>query len=197
MAHRTWLLLSLASVSTLLLALTPGCGGSSAPTAQVAINWSVEVGSNNTTLCPVGGGDTWSIGNPEGNPIVTAPAGGSFNGVPVTASCQVAQNGSTYRVNANAQYGNQGSLTITATITPGSGGAANWPAQTGVQATFSDGTIKEALSESDCTISFAANPNMGIAPSKIWGTLTCPTATATDGKTCQGQAEFLFESCLQ
>ena len=53
------------------------------------------------------------------------------------------------------------------------------------------------MSESDCTVTFTQNQNMGIAPSRIWGVIDCPQAAAPDGTVCDGHAEFLFESCGQ
>lgn len=194
MAHANAIFLSLLSGAALLLALAPGCSNNNAPTPQAAITWTVSPGSNSSTVCGAVN-DTWQIGNPEGNPIVTVTSGSSQNGVPITVNCDVAQNGNSYSVTANAQYGNEGSLTISGTITIGSDGK---PAQSTVTGGFNDheGLIAN-LSQSNCTVTFTQNANMGIAPSRIWGVIDCPQAAASDGTMCDGNAEFLFEGCAQ
>jgi hypothetical protein len=177
----------------------PGCNSSSNPVAEVAISTQINLGSNSATTCAVGGGVNWAIGS-FGDPIVTAEAGGTYQNIPVTASCDVSQNGSNYSVNASVKYGQEGSLTLSGTIVGQSGTANTWSPQQNITASFGGGSqtgFIETLSESNCTISFASDSNMGIAPTRIWGTVTCPTASSSDGTTCEGTAEFLFENCLQ
>ena len=141
--------------------------------------------------------DTWQIGNPEGNPVVTARSGSTYNGVPVTVNCVVAQNADRYSVTANAQYGTLRALTITGEITVGANGEPN--TATSIDGTFNDNLgLKANMSESNCAVTFTQNSNMGIAPSRVWGVIDCPqAATASGSAVCGGNAEFLFESCGQ
>jgi hypothetical protein len=199
MAYAKPLFLSLCSGAALALVVTPGCNSSSAPVAEVAISTQISLGNNSSTTCGVGGGVTWAIGS-FGDPIVTAQNGGTFSSIPVTASCDVSQNGSNYDVKASVNYGEEGSLTISGTIVGAQGSASTWPTEQNITATFGGGSQSgfiETLSESNCTISFSSDANMGIAPTRIWGSLSCPTASSSDGTTCAGTAEFLFENCLQ
>jgi hypothetical protein len=181
-------------------ASTPDAGpGTSSTPAATAIVWNVDVGANDPSVCPVGPGDTWSIGSFSGSTLVTATNGSSFDGLLVTVSCQVSQSGGTYSVVANVQYGSEGALTLSGTITTASGNPSTWPAQTNISASFSDhGGLTENLSQSTgCTVTFSQNENMGISPTRIWGYIDCPHVTSQDGKTCDGNAEFLFENCSQ
>jgi hypothetical protein len=199
MAHANAIFLSLLSGAALVLGLAPGCSNNTVPTAEVAIAWNVDIGTNGQASCPIGPGDSFTIGSFTGSTLVTAANGSTFNNIPVTVSCDVSQSGGTYSVTANVQYGNEGSLTLTGTIASASGLPSTWPAQTNVQASFNDhlGLIEDLSQNSGCTITFSQNENMGIAPSRIWGYLDCPKVTSEDGKACDANAEFLFENCQQ
>jgi hypothetical protein len=197
MAHANAIFLSLVSGAALVLGVAPGCSSSAAPAPSAAITYAVLPGTNSPTVCGVGGGVTWNVGNPEGNPIVTV-ADGSSNaaGVPITVACSVTSTSTGFHVQAQADYGNQGSFTINGAIAVAPG--ENPGPQTGVQATFTSGAqlgFTESLSGTDCTVTFTKNARMGVAASRIWGYIDCPQASATDGTTCDGSAEFLFEYC--
>ena len=98
MAHANAIFLSLVSGAALVLGLAPGCSNNAAPAEQVAIIWAVSPGTNSPTVCGAGGGDTWTIGDPEGHPIVTATS--SSAGVPVSVNCTVSPNSSGFAVTA-------------------------------------------------------------------------------------------------
>lgn len=197
MAKANATFLSVLSGAALLIGLAPGCNNNNTPPAAVALVWSVSPGQNVGKCGAVN--DTFSIGDPEANPIVTASNGSSFNGVPVTVNCDVAPNSTGYSVSANVAYGNVGTLTITGQITVGSG-VTTPGTQTGIKGNFNDhvpnGLIAN-LTDTNCTVTFKSNPNMGIAPTRIWGVIDCPNAAAQNGTVCDGNAEFLFENCGQ
>jgi hypothetical protein len=51
-----------------------------------------------------------------------------------------------------------------------------------------------------CTVTFTQNGNMGVAPSRIWGYIDCPTEgdpSQASAASCDAHAEFLFENCGQ
>jgi hypothetical protein len=198
MAHANAIFLSLVSGAALVLGLAPGCSNNTTQPAQAAIIWTVSPGTNSAAVCGSGGNDTWTIGNPEGHPIVTASNGTNFNNVPVSLSCTVSPNSTGFSVTAVAQYGSYGSLSLHGQITVTPGASQPGP-QTGITGTFVSGNgLIASLSESNCTITFSQNQSMGIAPTRIWGVIDCPQATTTNGDTtCDGNAEFLFEDCGQ
>ena len=195
MAHATFL--SFLSGAALVLGLAPGCNNNSEGPATVALRWTVQPGTNSATTCGAVN-DTFSIGNPESNPIVTATTGSSFNGVPVTVSCNVAPNSTGYSVTAQVTYGGEGSLAISGQINVAANAVPG--TQTNISGSFDDAVphgLIANMSESNCTVTFTANANMGIAPTRIWGVIDCPQETATNGTVCDGNAEFLFENCGQ
>ena len=196
MAHANAIFLSLLSGAALVLGLAPGCSNSNAETASAAIIWTVDPGSNSAATCGAVN-DTWQIGNPESAPLQVVANGGTANGIPVSVNCDVTQSGSNYNVVANAQYGTEGALTISGTITVGANGVPN--PSTSFTGTFNDhlGLIAN-MTESNCSVTFTGNPNMGVAPTRIWGVIDCPQVATTNGdSTCDGHAEFLFEYCEQ
>jgi hypothetical protein len=196
MAHANAIFLSLLSGAALVLGLAPGCSNSNAETASAAIIWTVYPGSNSSSSCGAVN-DTWQIGNPESNPLQIVANGGTANGVPVSVNCDVTQSGSSYTVVANAQYGTEGALTISGTITTGANGVPN-PSST-FSGTFNDNLgLRANMTQSNCNVTFNKNPNMGIAATRIWGFIDCPqVATSNGDSTCDGTAEFLFEYCGQ
>jgi hypothetical protein len=195
MAQANAIFLSVLSGAVFLVGLAPGCSGNNTPPASVALAWAVQPGTHVGTCGAVN--DTITIGNPEGGPDVVA-TGTSFNGVPVTVNCDVAPNSGGYYVSANAVFGNQGQLTIKGQINVAAGATPG--TQTNITGSFGDNTpggLIANLSDTNCTITFTHNAHMGIAPTRIWGTIDCPNASATNGTVCDGNAEFLFEYCGQ
>jgi hypothetical protein len=188
--------LSVLSGAALLVGLAPGCNGNNTPPPSVALQWAVEPGQSTSCGAVY---DHFSIGDDGANPIQTSANGDSVNGVPITVNCDVAPNGGGYSVSANAVYGNQGQLSIKGQINVAQGATTPGP-QTGITGTFSDhvaGGFIANLTDTQCTITFDKKAGMGIAPTRIWGYLDCPNAATTNGQTCDGHAEFLFEYCGQ
>jgi len=205
MAHANAIFLSLLSGAALVLALAPGCSNSSAAPA-VAVIWKVTEGPNGAGTCGAVY-DTFSIGTiPQSGTIVTESNGSTYNedggsgGAPVTVQCTVAPTSTGYSVQAFVEYGDYGSLTINGSIAVS--GSAQPGTQTNISGTFGDGIglAGAKLADDDCTVTFTQNANMGIAPSRIWGVIDCPNATAsgnTATMNCDGNAQFLFENCAQ
>jgi hypothetical protein len=196
MAHANAIFLSLLSSAALVLGLAPGCSNSNAETASAAIIWTVQPGTNSSSSCGAVN-DTWQIGNPESAPLQVVANGGTSGGVPVTVNCDVSGSGTSYNMVVNAQYGTEGALTIAGTITIGANGVPN--TATNVSGTFNDNLgLKANMSQSNCTVTFTQNANMGIAATRVWGVIDCPQVATTNGdSTCDGHAEFLFEYCGQ
>jgi hypothetical protein len=196
MAHANAIFLSLLSGAALVLGLAPGCSNSNAETASAAIIWTVYPGSNSSSSCGAVN-DTWQIGNPESAPLQVVANGGTSTGVPISVNCDVSQTGNSYNVVANAQFGTEGALTIAGTITVGANGVPN--PSSSFSGTFNDNLgLKANMSQSNCTVTFTQNANMGIAPTRIWGVIECPQVQTTNmDSTCDGHAEFLFEYCGQ
>jgi hypothetical protein len=206
MAHANAIFLSLLSGAALVLGLAPGCG-SSAPQPAVALVWTVSQGPNGAGTCGAVF-DTFSIGNiPSSGTIVTASNGGTYGApdsgaaVPVTVQCTVAPDSGGFSVQAFVQYGALGTLTINGQIN--ASGNTKPGTQTNVTGQFSDGIglAGASMTDADCTVTFTDNANMGIAATRIWGTIDCPHETATNGNSaavnCDGHAQFLFENCGQ
>ena len=199
MAHANAIFLSFVSGAALVLAVAPGCNNNTTQPPETAINWSVSPGTNSPTICGAGGGVTWQIGNPESNPLDVVSNGTSFTGIPVTVECSVTPNSTGFSVIAQISYGNEGSLTVNGQFDSHSGAASTWPAETGISGTFSSGSANafiETMSETDCSVTFTKNDQMGVADGRIWGVIDCPQAANMDS-TCDGHAEFLFEYCGQ
>jgi hypothetical protein len=204
MAHANAIFLSLLSGAALVLALAPGCSNSTAQPA-VAVVWTVSQGPNGAGTCGAVY-DTFSIGSFSGNPLVTASNGSTYAvsdggaAPPVTVQCTVAQNANGYSVQAFVQYGDLGNLTISGEIAVS--GNAKPGTQTNISGEFSDGIglAGASMSDSNCTITFTQNGNMGVAPTRIWGVIDCPNETQAGNsaaQNCDGNAQFLFENCGQ
>jgi hypothetical protein len=171
-------------------------GGYAGPTQPpaVALIWDVSPGATATATCSVLD-DTFTIGNPETHVITSS--GSSFNGLAVSASCTVTPNGTGYSVSGDVRYGSEGELTFSGQINVAAGATPG--VQTGIHGSFVDGIhtgVTSTLADTNCTISFTANPYMGVAPGRIGAILDCPHA-AGGGNVCEGHAEFVLESCAQ
>lgn len=161
--------------------------------AATAIVWSVSPGDNATSSCGAMN-DTWSVGDTSMNPLEVVSSGSTSNGVQVLVACVVAPTATGFSVMADVQYGSKGSLSISGPIAVV--GSAQPGVQMGVTGLFGDHLgLNADLSESDCTVTFNQNPNMGVAATRIWGVIDCPHATASDGTVCDATAQFLFENC--
>ncbi len=119
------------------------------------------------------------------------------NGSGASVTCSVKASSGGFNLNLNAETGN-GSLTITGAVMADAGGPADIA---GTIVSTGTGTFEET----DCTITLNANAPAGpVQPGRVWGTLSCPTATL-QGKlnqfgnpiTCNLSAAFLFEDCTE
>ena len=182
-----------------------GCGDSTPATPQAFIAAQLGPGPSNGPASPAAcqlvtipwlqiGTDDTQPGTADGT---------SQNGATVKVSCSVVQKDPhTYVLNLSAAVGGQGSLQVSnATVTDDVTAL-----QPNISAAFQSG-VNGDFGENDCTIDFngqqlggneATNPNMGVAPGRIWGNILCPKAAyPQQNKTCQGTSEFKFENCSQ
>jgi len=127
----------------------------------------------------------------------------------VQVKCTVSPSGGGFDVQLQATENGVGTLIITSPA--GQGAVSDQGGQniTGVWESQTNGTYRE----SDCTISYMYNGSTvpdspPIASGRIWGHISCPnaqiggvTAMLPDGgvmdKTCDNEADFLFENCGQ
>jgi hypothetical protein len=162
------------------------------------------------SVCGLGSQKPWlDIGVATGDNPTRVTDGNQQAGSTVHISCTVATSGSGFDINLNAtQEGLQGgSLTITS---PGGQGAVTTSGGSGITAVFESGQNGTFRSTS-CTISYqyqagTVPDNPPIAAGRIWAHISCPdsevsgqTVTAPDGgtqnRTCDGEADILFEQC--
>ena len=107
--------------------------------------------------------------------------------------------GSGFTVQLSALLAGQGSITVANTTMTGDGSV-----QMNVPGTFEQGKTGDFV-EKDCTFDFGGqtgdignNPNMGIAPGRIWGNLICPMIVdGQNNETCFAVAEMRFENCAE
>ncbi len=155
---------------------------------------------NGSAKCQLGQDMSWvTIGMNE----MTVADGDSQSGAGIHVSCNVHQTGPhSYAVTASASNSAQGSVTIAnATLSDDV-----TMVQQNVTASFQRGDFG-TFNESDCTFDYngmldmfhgAMNPNMGIAPGRVWGNLICPNAFfQQQNRTCLANAEVKFENCSQ
>jgi hypothetical protein len=201
---RTWAPLLAASVAV-------ACSGTKPAAPDAFIQASVGPGGGNSvTVCQLGTVEPFlSIGTATGDSPTRVTDGNQQAGSTVHISCTVATSGSGFDINLNAtQEGLQGgSLTITS---PGGQGAVTTSGGTGITAVFQSGQNGTFRSTS-CTVSFqyqglTVPDDPPVAAGRIWGHISCPdsevsgqTVPAPDGgtenRTCDGEADILFEQC--
>jgi hypothetical protein len=172
----------------------PGCSSNSNAPPAVGMVWNVDVGADGAGMCPVGGGDTFTIGG--GAPYDSVVNNGDTSGgAPVTVSCKVASSGGGFDLALNAAKGTAfGSIQITGHVD----GTTN--DQPNINAQFQDNlTMIANLAEQDCVISFPDTAHgQGIAAGRIWGHIDCPhAADSSRGRKCDANADFRFENCSQ
>ncbi len=170
-----------------------GCSSPAPATPRVAITSQVGPGDkpdvNGSAKCQLVT-EPWVVIGDNTHPVSD---GDSQGGSPVSVNCSVTASGDGFNVSASASLTGQGSVVITGHFV----GMANVPPQpqTGITATFQKGDTG-SFRDTACTVDFSMNTNMGFAPGRVWGTLTCPQATYdSQGRTCLGSAEFRFENC--
>jgi hypothetical protein len=201
--HAAWLALLGACVAA------SACSNKSPPTPDAFVTATLGVGAqSSSTLCSFGSRATFvAIGSPtRPNPATVRDGDSQANGS-VSISCTVSAVGSGFDVDLSATDNSLkgGSLTIQS---PSGKGAVTTQGGSGISASFTSGQNGD-FGESDCTISFMYNGSQvpdspAIAAGRIWGHISCPTATETSGQQmggqpaqCDGEADFLFEQCGQ
>ncbi len=176
-------------------ALGIGCSSTSSATPRVTVNTQMgpgdEAGVNDSGKCLLAT-TPWVV---IGDTLHPVDNGDQQSGASVSVSCSVKTEGTGFQVSGSATLQGQGSLTITGHFEPRAGDP---PAdQAGIRAVFQRGDTG-TFKQDDCTVSYANNPNMGVAAGRVWGQITCPHATYDQqGRTCLGSGEFRFENCSQ
>jgi hypothetical protein len=187
-----------------------GPAESSGPAAQGFVSAYVGPGSANSSACGFGSEvPIVTIGVPT-DPEPGTESSGSYqagaSGGIVTIDCSVDPSGSAFKVRVFVEVTGMagGSMSFEGTVDPTNGTSAISAGFTNASGTFSQ--------SNDCTIMFdyMGNPvpvsGSPIAQGRIWGHLSCPNAmqsgteeTGEDGgtvtRTCDGEADFLFENC--
>jgi hypothetical protein len=151
------------------------------------------------------------IGTPTAPKPTTVADRATQGGAPVHVTCSVSPFAGGFHVQASATVEglNGGTLTIIGDV-DASGG-------TGLSANFnnaSNGMFSALASGGGCTVSYTGldpPPTMpAVAAGRIWGHISCPFATKSDQlvdnpdgsatkipRTCDAEADFLFENCGQ
>ncbi len=161
-----------------------------------------QVGSANGNACVVNG-MALEIGSVPGvdAPVTRINNGGSDNG-PISVNCRVHESGGEFQIALNtannATVGAAGgSLEITGTVGIDGGTNIN-------SALNTNGSTFE---QPDCTVTpgefkvtnGAAPAPPAVAPGRIWGVLSCPSATlvGSTGSVCDVEVDFIFENCVE
>ena len=172
------------------------CSSPAPPTERVIVDSNMSPGSHSMTDCPIAQTQWVEIGafQTTTTPIDPIDNNGDDNGNgTVSIVCAVKgndANGYDIEVSATLSGDTGGSLSITGHVTP-----------TGTQMGIS-GVFQRAdygnFREDDCVISFAPNSNEGVAPGRLWGSISCPNiVNQSQLRTCDGEANFRFENCDQ
>lgn len=191
------LLKSAALVAVVGLGILPsvvaGCSSPAPATPRVAISSQLGnggvTGVNDSAKCQLAT-EPWVVIGDNTHPVSDGDQQGGSN---VNVSCSVTASGDGFNVSANAVLQGQGSVTISGHFV----GMANAPppAQMNITGVFSKGDTG-SFRDTACTVDFSSNDKMGFAPGRVWGQITCPTASfESQGRTCKGFAEFRFENC--
>ena len=171
------------------------------------------VGPGPTTpnsVCHLGTVQPWlDVGTATGNDPTRVTDGDNQAGSTVHVACTVATSGSGFDINLNAtQEGLQGgSITITS---PSGQGAVTTSGGSGITAVFQSGQ-NGTFRDNNCTLSYeyqgSTVPDQPpVAAGRIWAHISCPNAQVqgqtvqapdggTENRTCDGEADFLFEQC--
>jgi len=196
MSPSRFLLPVMAMAPFAMAALTPGCSSNSSPTPRVALF--SQLGNSTAhpqAECKLTFADWVDVGSVGDNKVPgssTTPVddGGQDQGhnIHVTA-CSVTGEGDGFLVNVSVTVDGQGAFTV-------NGHFGKTGTQTGIQAVFSRGDTG-TFTESDCTADYPRQ-EMGVEAGRIWAQVHCPNEVfASQGRTCQGFAEFRFENCTQ
>lgn len=187
------------------------CSNNSPQPADAFVNATISPTMANPQICNVGSQTAMlQIGTSTGDNPTRVNDGDTQNGAQkVQVSCTVSPSGGGFDIKLQATENGVGTLIITSP--PGQGAVTDQGGQniTGVWESQVNGTYRE----SDCTISYNYNggsipDSPPVAAGRIWAHLSCPnaqiggvTAMLPDGgvtdKTCDNEADFLFENCGQ
>jgi len=173
------------------LAVACGSSGGPEPTAYVSSTLGASPDPAPGQTCNINAVDSpfFTISSAGGAGI---PSGGEYNGTPVTVTCYVDQDGTSFTVSLQAQLGNANDLTITGTATN------TQSPQTGFIAEFSELNVGY-YNESNCTLTLASEAQANGEPIKqgaIMGSITCPSIVDTEHNAyCAASATFVFTNC--
>lgn len=176
----------------LTVALASACSDPTPATPQAAVTFQIKPGTGGAVACSTNKAVYWSIGSGAGGDVPVKD-GDTQSGATVGVQCKVAGNDqSGYDVTAQATLAGKGTVAVQGHLLPTS------DAQPNITGVFTDGTGLGTFRETDCTVTFVAGTNEGIAGGRVWGTILCPNATdSKQGKTCEGDSQFRFENCSQ
>lgn len=174
----------------------PGCSDAAPPSRRVILEATFGPGNHTATECPISGTDWVDIGafgNPPIIPVRPVNSGEDNGNGPVDITCSVKGNDAAgYEVAASATLSGLSGGTVSVT-----GHFTTTGEQTGLVGVFQRSDYGQ-FRQNDCTVTFTDNPNMGVAPGRVWGKLLCVNAARSDqGRTCDGEAQFRFENCDQ
>jgi hypothetical protein len=169
--------------------------GSQAPVPQAIFEGRLERGATNdcTDTGPLF--TLGDFGNQAQSPSTAIKDGESFAQATVAVSCSVTPVGS-------AEF----DVTASVALSGATGGffqiAGKFTAsgeQTGINATFSSRRSGNTYDQTDgaCIVRYTTGLQ-GVAAGRVWGEITCPTATTPSTETaCEAVAQFRFENCAQ
>lgn len=176
--------------------LAAGCSDPEPATPRVTFESTISPGSNPPEGCPETG--TWfsigSFGAPPFDQVKPVDDGGkdpeSGGSVAVTCSVTPATGGFNVRATARLTGAAGGNFTVEGFFTE-QGEQAN------IFASFTKVGQSGAYVQKDCVVRYTTQ-FQGVAAGRVWGEITCPTATAeTAQRTCQALGQFRFENCAQ
>jgi hypothetical protein len=180
----------------LTVVIASACSDPTPPAARAIIDSNMGPGAAGDMACMISSTQWVEIGgfgNPPAVPVRTVDNNTDNGNGNVTIVCSVKGNdASGYVVSASATLAGSegGTVSISGTFTP-TGDQSN------ISATFQNATFG-SFRESDCTASYAANPNMGVAAGRVWATIDCPNIQRPDqNRTCAANAQIRFENCDQ
>jgi hypothetical protein len=190
------------SVAATLAALSASCSSSTSPAASVYLTTNVgtdPLPGGHTATCNIDEPNApffsiGTMGTPVSNGGVFAlpgAAGGGESGV--TVDCVVHPDGNGFDVNVQVSQGEADAFSFNTTTpltdTPG--------AQSGVSVSLGL-TVDSYGDSTDCTFTLSPEGMPSITAGRIWGTVTCPTATYAEvNATCYATATFILQNCSE
>ena len=166
------------------------------PPSRVYLNASMTAGAAGADVCGVAEPSFLVIGSPA----KSVADGETQAGVLVKVSCSVTANtDGSFQVTAGVVSGDS-SVTLMGRVT-------STGTQTNVRGVFERSYFGH-FEAADCTVRYDANPSMGVALGRVWGTLDCPdmadasqSRMGPDGgpiaRSCHAVAEVKLEDCVQ